>query len=143
MLNSLMPTLLAAACSFAMGVAFVQERPAPAPVASETKTEKVAVESRGVMGQTFENGYVLHAADGVSGMWVQRSYKSPFAALYSDGRVSSEKVAVLGFSRNQEGGGHEFAIVSGKEGVYFQIRDEKGQFHFIPATALLKLDEKK
>lgn len=86
-------------------------------------------------------GYALAGGADVGGLWVQRDSKSPFAAVYSQD-IGGRDVAVVGLSRNQKGDGHEFAIVANRGEVYFQIRDEKGKFHFVPVQALLKLADK-
>jgi hypothetical protein len=89
------------------------------------------------------NGYVLNHNASVGGLWVARERKdSPFAALYSQTWDGRDDVAVLGFSRNQKGKPHDFAIVVDGKEVFFQIRDAKGDCRFVPVAALLKLVEK-
>ncbi len=82
-------------------------------------------------------GYSLSSGAGVGGIWVSpKSVNGPYGALYTSIR---DNVSVLGFSRNGQGNPHDFAIVAEKDGVRFQVVDEKGVPHSIPATALLKL----
>jgi hypothetical protein len=89
------------------------------------------------------NGYVLDHNASVGGLWVARQHKdAPFAAIYSQEWDGREPAAVLGFSRNQKGKPHDFAIVTTEKEVYFQVRDPKGECKFVPVTALLKLAEK-
>lgn len=86
-------------------------------------------------------GYTLASSGGVGGLWVQRDYtRAPYAAIYSDSRAGN--AAVIGVARSQAGTGFDFAVVARKDEVYFQIRDEKGKFHFVPVAALLKLADK-
>jgi len=86
-------------------------------------------------------GYSLASSGGVGGMWLQRGNDptKPYAAFYSM-EGAGQHTNVLGFSKSQKGDAHDFAIVGTGDSVHFQIRDAAGKVHFVPATALLKLD---
>ena len=86
-------------------------------------------------------GYALASSGDVGGLWVQRDYKGAFGAVYSH-EAGGDRIAVIGLSRNQKGDAHDFAIVANGKEVYFQVRDAKGEFHFIPVEALVKLADK-
>ena len=80
------------------------------------------------------NSTLINHGD-VAGLWVKpRNESMPYGAIYSQ-----RDCAVLGFTKNRESKGHDFAIVAEQSGVRFQVIDEKGGIHSIPATALLKL----
>ncbi len=85
---------------------------------------------------THQPGYILHGEKGTSGLWVQPGHNKPFASVYAD---ANNKVAVIGVAKDQSGDGMDFAIVALPTGVHFQIRDEKGKFHFVPVAELIKL----
>lgn len=53
--------------------------------------------------------------------------------------MQSDKLASVGFRVSGSTEPSDFAIIVDKESVWFQIKDEKGKFHIVPATALLKL----
>lgn len=74
----------------------------------------------------------------VGGFWTPTK-NGPFVVMNG----GNERQAFLGLMRSTSSKGCEFAISVDKDGVQFQIMDENGKFHFLPATALLKLADKK
>lgn len=84
--------------------------------------------------------YALANSSDAGGLWVQRTGEGkPVGALYAS-TMGGQDNAVLGFYRDTaKAGAHDFAIVAEKTGVWFQVIDDNGKFHAVPATALLKL----
>lgn len=72
------------------------------------------------------------------GFWSPQHKVAPFASMYGD-----ESRAWLGVMRSPSSKGFEFAVIAEKgEAVpRFQIIDEKGGYHSLPVTALLKLQD--
>lgn len=73
----------------------------------------------------------------VGGFWTSHKPDQPFASMYGE-----HGTVWIGVMQSHRSKGFEFAIVAEKDGVRFQIIDEKGDVHSIPVTALLKLEEK-
>lgn len=72
----------------------------------------------------------------VGGHWTRSNAGGPYAVM-NGGRDH----AFIAVSKSESSQACEFAIVGDKNGVRFQIIDEKGDYHSIPATSLLKLVE--
>ncbi len=92
-----------------------------------------------------QQGYTLDSLGTTGGVWVQDANSpntAPVGGFYST-RLGGKPSAVLSFMCSPQSRGAEFAISSDKDGVTFQVVDDKGEVHFVPATALLKLIEKK
>lgn len=106
-----------------------------------------APEKRVSSPDQFRDGYSLSSIGGHAGLWVQpNGSDGPYGALYSQRQGN---YAVLGFSRSAKaedaklGRIHDLAFIADAAGVRIQVVDENGDVHSIPATALLKLEEKK
>lgn len=112
----------------------------PKPVKPEPIGRGVPVLDEG-RAEPPAKGYRLTSVANVGGLWVSRDSerKTPFAAFYSQSDAGLSDAAILGFTKNQKGDPHDFAIVATDKEVYFQIRDKKGNIHFVPVEALTKL----
>lgn len=101
----------------------------------------VSVPANSAPPKAAERWYSLTNAHEAGGLWVQRDGAKPIGSLYAS-RIGGQDHAVLGFYRDgSKAEAHDFAIVTDADGVRFQIRDDAGKLHWLPASALLKLTD--
>lgn len=73
----------------------------------------------------------------IGGFWTKGRSDQPYATMNH-----MHGMAYIAVSKSQSSKACEFAIIADKDGVRFQIIDDAGGYHSIPATALLKLEDK-